>query len=82
MQFKTDENLPLEVTELLRSAGYDAMSVLEQGMGGKSDPYLVDICTEENRVLITLDTDFADIRAYLKLPVMWFYDFHVKTSKA
>ena len=64
MQFKTDENLPVEVTELLRSAGYDAMSVLEQEMGGKSDPYLVEICTEENRVLITLDTDFADIRAY------------------
>ncbi len=64
MQFKTDENLPVEVTELLRSAGYDAMSVLEQGMGGKSDPYLVEMCIREERALITLDTDFADIRAY------------------
>ena len=41
MQFKTDENLPLEVTELLRSAGYGAMSVIDQDMGGESDPYLM-----------------------------------------
>lgn len=41
MQFKTDENLPMEVTELLRTAGYGAMSVLEQGLGGESDPVLM-----------------------------------------
>lgn len=64
MQFKTDENLPVEVTELLRGAGYDAMSVLEQGMGGESDPLLDEVCIKEGRILITLDTDFADIRVY------------------
>ena len=64
MQFKTDENLPVEVTELLRGAGYDAMSVLEQGMGGESDPVLDEVCIKEGRVLITLDTDFGDIRVY------------------
>ena len=64
MQFKTDENLPVEVTELLRGAGYDAMSVLEQGMGGESDPVLDEVCLKEGRVLITLDTDFGDIRVY------------------
>ena len=64
MQFKTDENLPIEVTELLRTAGYGAMSVLEQGMGGESDPMLDEVCIKEGRVLVTLDTDFADIRVY------------------
>ena len=64
MQFKTDENLPVEVTELLRGAGYDAMSVLEQAMGGESDPVLDEVCLKEGRVLITLDTDFGDIRVY------------------
>ena len=57
MQFKTDENLPVEVTELLRVAGYDAMSVLEQGMGGGGDPVFDGVCLKEGRILITLDTD-------------------------
>lgn len=64
MQFKTDENLPVEVTELLRESDYDAVSVLEQGMGGESDPVLDEVCLKEGRILITLDTDFADIRVY------------------
>ena len=64
MQFKTDENLPLEVTELLRSAGYSAMSVIDQDMGGESDPVLDAVCIKEGHVLVTLDTDFADIRVY------------------
>ncbi len=64
MKFKTDENLPVEVTARLRSEGHDAMSVLEQGLGGESDRRLVEICRTEQRAMITLDTDFADIRAY------------------
>jgi predicted nuclease of predicted toxin-antitoxin system len=35
MKFKTDENLPIQAAELLRDAGYDALTVLEQGMGVK-----------------------------------------------
>ena len=64
MQFKTDENLPIEVTELLRNAGYGAMSVLEQELGGEGDLVLDEVCTKEGRILVTLDTDFADIRLY------------------
>jgi predicted nuclease of predicted toxin-antitoxin system len=37
MKFKTDENLPIQAAELLRDAGYDALTVLEQGMGGEAD---------------------------------------------
>lgn len=30
MEFKIDENLPVEVADLLRQVGYDAITVLEQ----------------------------------------------------
>lgn len=64
MKFKTDENMPVEAAEMLRSAGYDALSVLEQDLGGYLDPDIAQICRSEGRILVTLDTDFADLRTY------------------
>ncbi|MDP3112136.1 MAG: DUF5615 family PIN-like protein [Thermodesulfovibrionales bacterium] len=64
MHFKIDENLPIEITELLAKAGYDAKTVNDQQLQGSKDPVLINICKSEKRVLVTLDTDFSDIRAY------------------
>lgn len=64
MQFKIDENLPIEIAELLINAGHNAKTVNEQQLQGVKDPVLIDVCKRENRVLVTLDTDFSDIRAY------------------
>ena len=64
MQFKIDENLPIEIAELLTNAGYNAKTVNDQQLQGVKDPVLIDACKSENRVLVTLDTDFSDIRAY------------------
>ncbi|MCP4754506.1 MAG: hypothetical protein GY866_26795 [Proteobacteria bacterium] len=64
MRFKIDENLPLELVEILRSKGYDTLSVLEQDLGGETDPVLASACQNENRAIVTLDTDFADILTY------------------
>jgi len=38
MRFKVDENLPEELAQLLRNAGWDATTVVEQQLGG-SDTY-------------------------------------------
>ncbi len=64
MQFKIDENLPNELADLLINVGHDAKTVHEQQLQGVRDPVLMDVCSNENRVLITLDTDFSDIRIY------------------
>ena len=64
MEFKVDENLPVEVADLLRQVGYDAVTVFEQHLEGSPDSDIASACQEEGRTLITLDTDFADIRAY------------------
>jgi predicted nuclease of predicted toxin-antitoxin system len=64
MRFKTDENVPLEAVDLLRAAGHDAFSVFDQSLAGQPDDRIASVCQQEDRVLITLDTDFADIRTY------------------
>ena len=64
MRVKLDENLPTEATDLLVASGHDAVSVLDRDMGGAADPDVAAAVREESRALVTLDTDFADIRAY------------------
>ena len=64
MNFKIDENLPLEVAQMLQQAGHDAVTVHDQNLIGTSDLKLASICQLEKRAVVTLDTDFADIRAY------------------
>ncbi len=64
MKFKIDENLPVEVAELLQQAGYDALTVLDQQLGGEADAEIGTICQQEDRIIMTLDLGFADIRAY------------------
>jgi predicted nuclease of predicted toxin-antitoxin system len=64
LKFKVDENLPTEVAGLLAHAGYDAMSVFDQHLQGRSDAYLSSICQRENRIILTLDLDLSDIRVY------------------
>ena len=64
MKFKIDENLPVEIAALLRDAGYEATSVVDQGLGGSADPDIAAVCRHEDRALVTLDMDFADIRTY------------------
>ena len=64
MKFKIDENLPVEIAALLRDAGYEATSIVDQGLGGSADPDIAAVCRHEDRVLVTLDMDFADIRTY------------------
>ena len=61
---KLDENLPLQLKELFIDSGHDADTVLDEGMGGASDPEVLAACLAEDRVLVTPDADFADIRAY------------------
>ncbi len=62
--FKVDENLPVAATLLLKEAGLDAMSVHEQEMVGSTDDTIARICQVEQRAILTLDLDFADIRTY------------------
>ncbi len=64
LKFKIDENLPTEIVDRLISAKYDAISVVDQDLIGASDSKIVEVCKIEERIIVTLDTDFMDIRTY------------------
>ena len=63
-RLKLDENLPSRAAVILRQAGHDVRTFLEEDLGGASDAVLVEACADEDRILLTLDLDFADLRAY------------------
>lgn len=64
MRFKIDENLPEELPGLFREAGWDATSVIQEQLGGSDDTRINRVCDAEDRILVTFDRGFANIRAY------------------
>ena len=64
MKFKVDENLPAEYASILRGAGFEADTVFDEKLSGASDSVLSKRCCTEDRVLMTLDLDFANVQAY------------------
>lgn len=64
MNFKLDENLSPFLAEIFNAAGHDAHSVVQQDLGGQPDDRVIDVCTRERRVLVTLDLDFSNIQVY------------------
>lgn len=64
MKFKIDENLPAEFASIFREATFEAHTVTDERLSGTEDSRLFDRCREENRVLVTLDLDFANVQTY------------------
>ena len=64
MKLKIDENLPAECAEILVAGGWEADTVADEGMTGVDDSALAVAFQSEGRILVTLDLDFANIRAY------------------
>lgn len=64
MRFKIDENLPAEAAAVLSQRGHNAETALAEGLGGSSDADVSRACINEARALVTLDTDFADVRSH------------------
>ena len=64
VKLKTDENLPASAAALLRAAGHDVTTALEEGLGGARDPRVAAACKEEGRAVVTLDRGLGDIRSY------------------
>jgi hypothetical protein len=64
VKLKLDENIGTRGQRLLADAGHDVSTVLDQSLSGVSDDRLFRICSDEGRVLITLDHDFAQTLRY------------------
>jgi predicted nuclease of predicted toxin-antitoxin system len=63
-RFKLDENLPRDAAALFQQAGNDVHTVLTEQLGGNHDPRVFDASQAEERVLVTFDLGFSDIRVY------------------
>ena len=64
MRIKLDENIPEGAAAELAAKGHDVATVLGQGMGSWSDGDLWRAVQHEDRLLITRDKGFADLRSY------------------
>lgn len=60
MKLKLDENLGQAAVKLLKKAGHDVATVVEQKLSSASDHHLIQVCKEEDRCLVTLDLDFSN----------------------
>ena len=64
MRVKLDENLPASLLGLLRDRGLSVDTVAEEGLTGCADSAVLSAATSEDRMVITLDRGFGDIRQY------------------
>lgn len=64
LKVTVDEDLPRQAVQVLRDHGYDAASVVDQGMGGWKDPQIWIAVQREERFFVTADKGFGDIRTY------------------
>jgi predicted nuclease of predicted toxin-antitoxin system len=61
MRFKLDENFAQSAKEFLARLGQDASTVREEGLSGASDAAILGAAVREERILVTMDLDFADV---------------------
>jgi predicted nuclease of predicted toxin-antitoxin system len=60
LKFKLDENLDARLASAMQAKGLDGDTVLSEGLSGTSDEGIFEVCKTTDRVLITLDLDFAN----------------------
>jgi predicted nuclease of predicted toxin-antitoxin system len=60
MRFKLDENFDLRLIPLLAEEGHDVDCVRDEGLSGKPDEAIYDVCRSVGRILVTLDLDFTN----------------------
>ncbi len=61
MRLKLDENLGAPWANFLSGFGHDVHTVPQEGLSGASDAALFETRIREQRCLISLDLDFADV---------------------
>ncbi|MEM1307916.1 MAG: DUF5615 family PIN-like protein [Cyanobacteria bacterium P01_H01_bin.153] len=60
MRLKLDKNIGQLGSALLKQAGHDVATVVEQGLASTPDENLIEVCRGEGRCLVPLDFDFSN----------------------
>jgi predicted nuclease of predicted toxin-antitoxin system len=64
VKIKIDENLSRHLKKPLAQLGHDVSTALEEGLLGKVDIEIAAAAKSEERMIFTLDLDFADLRKF------------------
>lgn len=64
MRLKLDENLGRGLVGLLADGGHDVDTVVDEGLAGADDDAVAQAARREQRMLVSLDVDFADIARF------------------
>jgi predicted nuclease of predicted toxin-antitoxin system len=64
VNIKLDENLSRHLKERLLPLGHDVSTAFEEGLLGKPDVDVAAAAKGEERIVFTLDLDFADLRKF------------------
>jgi len=62
MRLLVDENLQEPTLAFLRDLGHDVRGIKEEGLRGAADPEIFGRATQTERVLLTYNVDFVDLR--------------------
>jgi predicted nuclease of predicted toxin-antitoxin system len=84
VKFLVDQNRSPRLAQLLREAGHDAVHTLERGLEHADDDVLLDMARDEQRIVISGDTDFGALLALArqKSPsVILFRSRHHRTAE-
>jgi predicted nuclease of predicted toxin-antitoxin system len=68
LKLLVDESLSVTVARLLREADHDAIHVSERNLLGTTDPEVMRVAVNEQRCVITADTDFGELLALGRHP--------------
>lgn len=64
MKIKLDENLGKRVQRCFAAEGHDTETVKTEGLSGQPDEVIFERCSQERRILVTLDRDFGNVMRF------------------
>ena len=64
MKLKLDENLSRHLKPVLIGLGHDVLTAADENLLSHPDTEIAQAAKEEQRMLLTLDVEFADLRKY------------------
>ena len=84
MKFLVDQNRSPRLAQLLCESGHDAVHALERGLERAEDDVILDVARDEQRIVVSGDTDFGALLALArqKSPsVILFRSRHHRTAE-
>lgn len=64
LKLLTDENIAKSLVKALREKGYDVKDIKEENLFGISDREVIKKAKEDDRIILTHDTDFGNLLNY------------------